>query len=98
MTQWAKIAQSGRSDSNSGFVDGSVSRVARFFFVQHTKTGKNIPNNHKIYQIATKYTKLPQNRPKGYKIYQQLPLQDPPKFTQIGIFGSENKPSGNPVC
>jgi hypothetical protein len=25
--------------------------------------------------------------PNGYKIYQHLPLQDPPKFTQIGIFG-----------
>jgi hypothetical protein len=23
-------------------------------------------------------------------------LQDPPKFTQIGIFGFENMPSGNP--
>jgi hypothetical protein len=23
-------------------------RVARFFLVQHTKTGENIPNNHKI--------------------------------------------------
>jgi hypothetical protein len=25
-----------------------------------------------------------------------LPLQDAPKFTQIGIFGFENIPSGNP--
>jgi hypothetical protein len=24
-------------------------------------------------------------------------LQDPKKFTQIGIFWSENKPSGNPA-
>jgi hypothetical protein len=24
-------------------------RVARFFLVQDTKTGKNIPNDHKIY-------------------------------------------------
>jgi hypothetical protein len=31
--------------------------VARFFLVQHTKTGKNIP-------------KLPQNIPKGQKIYE----------------------------
>jgi hypothetical protein len=23
-------------------------------------------------------------------------LQDPPKFTQIGIFGLKTKPSGNP--
>jgi predicted secreted protein len=37
--------------------------------------------------MATKYTKWQLNRPKGHKIYQHLPLQDPPKFTQIGIFG-----------
>jgi hypothetical protein len=31
------------------------------FFIQHTKTGKNIPNAHespKIYQMAVKYTKF----------------------------------------
>jgi hypothetical protein len=27
-----------------------LTRVARFILVQHTKTGKNIPNNHKIYR------------------------------------------------
>jgi hypothetical protein len=27
---------------------------------------------------------------------EHLPLQDRPKFAQIGIFGFENKPSGNP--
>jgi hypothetical protein len=26
-----------------------MTRVARFFWVQHTKTGKNIPNDHKIF-------------------------------------------------
>jgi hypothetical protein len=31
---------------------------------------QNIPNCHKIYQIATKYTKLPQNIPNSHKIYQ----------------------------
>jgi hypothetical protein len=25
--------------------------------------------------------------PNGHKIYQHVPLQDPPKFTQNGIFG-----------
>jgi hypothetical protein len=34
-----------------------------------------------------KYTKLPQHAPNGHKIYQHLPLQDPPKFNQIGILG-----------
>jgi hypothetical protein len=37
--------------------------------------------------MATKYTKWQQNIPNGSKIDQRLPLQDPPKITQIGIFG-----------
>jgi hypothetical protein len=37
--------------------------------------------------MATKYTKWPKNRPNGYKMYQQRPLQEPLKFSQIGIFG-----------
>jgi general stress protein 26 len=55
-------------------------RVARFFLVQHTKTGK-------IYHITIKHTEWTQNLPNGHKIYQHLSLQDPTKFTQIGIFG-----------
>jgi hypothetical protein len=63
-------------------------RVARFFLVQHTKMWNNIPNNHK-------YTRWPQTIPNCRKvvviavhiIYQHPPLQDSPKFTQIGIFG-----------
>jgi hypothetical protein len=58
---------------------------------------KNISNDHKIYQMATNYAKWPQNRTNGHKTYQQLPLQGPSKFTQIGIFWFENIPSGNPV-
>jgi hypothetical protein len=34
-----------------------------------------------------KYNKLPQYRQNGHIIYQHRPLQDPPKFTQIWIFG-----------
>jgi hypothetical protein len=37
------------------------------------------------------------NIPNGHKIFQHLPSKGPPKFTQIGIFGFENKPSGDPV-
>jgi hypothetical protein len=37
--------------------------------------------------MAVKYFQLPENRPNGYKIYQDFLLQDPQKFTQIGIFG-----------
>jgi hypothetical protein len=41
--------------------------------------------------MARKFTEWPQN------IYQHLPLQDPPKFTQMGIFGLKiYVPSGNP--
>jgi hypothetical protein len=32
--------------------------VARFFPVQHTKSGKKVPNGRKIYQKATKYTNI----------------------------------------
>jgi hypothetical protein len=62
------------------------SRVARFFLVQHTKNGgkytefpQNIPNVHKV--------GIPNgcNRPKYTNIC--IPLQDPPKMTQIWIFG-----------
>jgi hypothetical protein len=28
-------------------------------------------------------------RPNGHRIYEHLALQDPPKFTQIGIVGSK---------
>jgi hypothetical protein len=55
-------------------------RVARFFLVQHTKTGK-------ICQITIKYTKRPLHIPNGHKIYQHLPLKDPSKFIKICIFG-----------
>jgi hypothetical protein len=34
-----------------------------------------------------KYPKCLKNIPNGRNIYQQFPIQDPPKFTQIGIFG-----------
>jgi hypothetical protein len=39
-----------------GFKDSRVdcSGVARFFFIQHTKTGKNIPNSQQTYQMAVK--------------------------------------------
>jgi hypothetical protein len=47
------------------------------------QNGENIPIDCNIYQMATKY------------VYQHLPMQDPKKFTQIGVFGFENMPSGN---
>jgi hypothetical protein len=54
----------------------------------------NIPKREKIYQNNLKIYQMAQNKPYGYKIkqighkiYQHLQLQDPPKFTQIRIFG-----------
>jgi hypothetical protein len=49
----------------------------------------NRPKRGKIYQNIHTYVKWP-------KISQPLPVQGPPKFTQIGIFGFETMPSGNP--
>jgi hypothetical protein len=53
--------------------------------------------------MTLKYTKWPQKYqmvtkiPNGHKMYKLLPLQDPPKFTQIGISGLKiYVPSGNP--
>jgi hypothetical protein len=78
-----------------GFSARVLSRVARFFLVQNTKTRKYISTDHKISRMTTKYTKWTEHLPNGYKICHHLPLQDPPKFTQTGIW-FENIPSGNP--
>jgi hypothetical protein len=34
-------------------------RVARFLLVHDTKTGKNVPNEYKMYQMVIKYPKCP---------------------------------------
>jgi hypothetical protein len=60
--------------------------------VKCTKTGENTPSGY--------YLNVPNGRniePKEYKMCQRLQLQDPPKFTQNGIFGLKIKPSGNPA-
>jgi hypothetical protein len=54
---------------------------------KYTKCPQNILNDPKIYQMTQKYTKLPQNIPISHNIYQHFPLPNPPKFTQIWIFG-----------
>jgi hypothetical protein len=58
-------------------------RVARFFLVQNTKTGKNIPNYHELYQMSIKYNNISGARPSI--IYPNLD------------FWFEKKPSGKPV-
>jgi hypothetical protein len=62
-------------------------RVARFFSVHYTKSGKNIPNDHKIYQMAIKTTKWPYSIRNSHKICEQFLLQGPPKCTQIWFLG-----------
>jgi hypothetical protein len=61
--------------------------VARFFLVHDTKTGNNVPNEHKIYQMVIKYLKWPQHITNGHKIHEYFSIYGPPKFTQNGIFG-----------
>jgi hypothetical protein len=36
-----------------------ATRVARFFLVHDTKTGKNVTNGHKISPMTVKYSKWP---------------------------------------
>jgi hypothetical protein len=64
--------------------------------VKYTKWPQNISNGHKIYQMAKIYLSNGQNISNGrnrdqmalkYR-YQPLPLQDPPKFTQMRILGA----------
>jgi hypothetical protein len=58
--------------------------------VQHTKTGKNIPNDQKMYQMAVKFTYWPQINKMAMN---QASIT---RFTRNGIFGL-NIPFGNPV-
>jgi hypothetical protein len=57
--------------------------------IKYTESPFNIPNGNKIYQMAITYIyqNIYQKYQNGYKIYQRFTLQDPPKFTQIGIWG-----------
>jgi hypothetical protein len=45
----------GGSVKNSGL----IIRVARFFLAKDTKSRKNVPNEHKMYQMVIKYSKCP---------------------------------------
>jgi hypothetical protein len=63
-----------------------MTRVARFVCAKHTKTGKNIPNDQKMYLMGGhKIYQLAVNIMNGNKICQHFPLKDPSKYTQIGI-------------
>jgi hypothetical protein len=59
-----------------------LTRVARFFLTQYTKTGEiykiaaTLPNGHKIYQMAVKYSKVPQTK---RNIFHSKALKNLPK-------------------
>jgi hypothetical protein len=55
-------------------------RDARFFVVQHTKTGK-------MYQITIRYTKWPQNIPNGYKMHTLFFCKTLQNLPKSGVFG-----------
>jgi hypothetical protein len=55
------------------------------------KKPKNIPNSHKIYQMAARYTKIDNMAIKYTNIFHCKTLQNLPIF-----FWFENVPSGNP--
>jgi hypothetical protein len=59
------------------------SMVARFFLVQYTKAGKNIPNDHKMTKCHEIYPIVPNDR----KVEQHFPFQGPLKYIRIGVFG-----------
>jgi hypothetical protein len=65
-------------------------RVARFVLVHDTKTGKNVPNEHKRYQNAHKIFQM------AIK-YKHFTIYVPPNFAQIGIFGLKINHLATPV-
>jgi hypothetical protein len=58
-----------------------------FFSVKQTKTGENVPNNHKIYPNGHKTYTIAVTIPNDPKIYKHFPFQAPQKYAQIVIFG-----------
>jgi hypothetical protein len=75
------------------------SRVAIFFLIQDTKTGKNTPNFHKIYQMAITYSNGCKIDQIAINIQTSLMARPskiyPPRFTLFD-FWLEIIPSGNP--
>jgi hypothetical protein len=63
-----------------------------------TKWPQGIPNDHKIYQMTTKYTKWPQNIPNGRK-YSKWP-QNIPNYHKICRYTKwpQNIPNDNKIC
>jgi hypothetical protein len=64
---------------------------------QTYQNGKNIPNDHRLFQPAINETKWPYNITNGHKIYKHFFFLGPSKIYPNFDFWFENKPSGNPV-
>jgi hypothetical protein len=62
---------------------GFMTRVARFFLVQQSKTGK-------IYQTTIKYTKWPQNIPNSFLFNARGRCYDHLFLRFLPIFGEKN--------
>jgi hypothetical protein len=60
----------------------TLTRVARVFLTQPAKTGEKHTKQLKNAQCQLKM----QNCPQKFQLFQTVPLQGPPRFTQIGIF------------
>jgi hypothetical protein len=72
-------------------------RVARFLLVQTYQNGKNIPNDHKLYQTTINYLyQMVINYSKWSQNLQTFFILRPSKIYPNWDFWLENKPSGNP--
>jgi hypothetical protein len=69
-SEWPPVSVSEQKEKQK--TRSGETRVARFFLVNIAQTGKNVPNQQKMYQINTKCTKLTQNVPNGHKMYQMV--------------------------
>jgi hypothetical protein len=53
---------------------GVGDRVARFFLVHDTETGKNVPSEQKMYRMFTKYPEWLKNITNSHTMYQHFPI------------------------
>jgi hypothetical protein len=79
-----------------------LTRVARFFLVQNTKTVKNIPNCHELHQMSIKYTNVKTilNLPKfGFLVSKQTIWQPwtRPDHIQIALFAGGQGRASTPT-
>jgi hypothetical protein len=59
--KYFKISKKHSKDSSTHILEAGGFNKFLQGQIFHIKTGENIPNDHKIYQMATKYTKWLEN-------------------------------------